>query len=99
MNAAVPINYLAVVVAALAQYVIGSIWYVAIFRGAWAKLSGLSEMKIAVLGVVLSLVGSLFMSWVLHHALIFGEAYLKTSGIGAGLTKWPAEEGAGILSS
>jgi hypothetical protein len=80
-----PINYLAVAVAGVVQYVIGSVWYAAIFRKAWTRLSGLTEMKVTALSVILSLVGSLLTSWVLDHALIFGAAYLKASGVGAGL--------------
>ncbi len=81
----VPVNYLAVVVAAVATYVIGIIWYAALFRKAWLRLSGLSEMKVSVLSVVLSLIGAFLMSYVLHHALFFASAYLKVSGVGAGL--------------
>ncbi len=85
MDNAPPINYLAVVVAAVVQYIIGSVWYAALFRKAWTKLSGLSEMKITVLSVVLSLVGSFLMSWILDHALIFANTYMKTGGVGGGL--------------
>jgi len=81
----VSVNYLAVVVAAVANYIIGAIWYAAIFRNAWTKLQGVSEMRMSALSVILSLVGAFVMSWVLAHALIFSAAYMKTSGIGAGL--------------
>jgi hypothetical protein len=80
-----PINYPAVVVAALANYVIGAIWYAALFRKAWAKLSGVAEMKVTVLSVILALVGAFLMSWVLDHALIFASAYVKMTGAGGGL--------------
>ncbi len=81
----VPVNYLAVVVAALANYVIGAIWYGALFGKAWIRLSGATDMKMTAGSVVFSLIGALFMSYVLHHALVFASAYLKTSGVGAGL--------------
>ncbi|HVO40366.1 MAG TPA: DUF1761 domain-containing protein [Spirochaetia bacterium] len=80
-----PINYLAVVVAALANYVIGAIWYAALFRKAWAKLMGMAEMKVTVLSVVLALVGAFFMSWVLDHAIIFAGTFMKIAGVGGGL--------------
>jgi len=81
----VPVNYLAVVVAAVANYLIGSLWYGVLFRNAWQKFSGVSEMKITALSVVLTLIGALLMSYVLQHALFFANQYLKTSGIGGGL--------------
>ena len=81
----VPINYLAVVVAALANYITGAIWYAALFRNAWTRLAGVAEMKVTVLSVVLALIGALLTSYILDHALIFANVYLKTSGVGGGL--------------
>jgi hypothetical protein len=81
----VPINYLAVVVAALANYIIGAIWYSALFSKPWLKLSGVKEMKVSAVSVVVALIGAFFTSWVLAHAIIFGGTYLKTTGVGAGL--------------
>ncbi|HVP20153.1 MAG TPA: DUF1761 domain-containing protein [Spirochaetia bacterium] len=81
----IPINYLAVVVAALANYVIGAIWYSALFQKPWLKLSGVSEMRISVLSVVLALIGALLTSYVLDHAIIYAAGYMKTAGIGGGL--------------
>jgi hypothetical protein len=82
----VPVNWLAVIVAALANYVIGALWYGVLFRKAWLRLSGVSEMKVTALSVILALVGALLTSWILGHAITFASAYLKTSGVGAGLT-------------
>lgn len=43
----VDINYLAVLVAAIASFVIGMLWYSqSLFGKAWMKLSGVSEKKI-----------------------------------------------------
>jgi hypothetical protein len=81
----VPINYLAVVVAAIANYIIGAVWYAALFKKAWQKLSGIAEMKVTVVSVVLALVGALLTSYILDHAIIFANAYLKTGGVGGGL--------------
>ncbi len=82
---AVPVNYLAVLVAALANYIIGAIWYSALFRKSWTKLMGMSEMKVSVASVIVGIVGALLMSYVLDHALIFANTYMGTSGVGAGL--------------
>ena len=81
----VPVNYLAVVVAALANYIIGSLWYGVLFRKAWQKLSGVGEMKVTALSVVVGLIGALLTSYVLQHSLVFGAEYLKSNGIGTGL--------------
>ena len=84
MNA-VPVNYLAVVVAALANYVIGVIWYALLFRKAWRRLSGASEMKVSAVSVIVALVGAFLMSWVLAHAIVFAGSFMKVSGVGAGV--------------
>ena len=82
----VPVNLAAVIVAALVNYAIGSLWYGVIFRKPWLKLSGVSEMKVTALSVILALVGAFLTSYILDHAIIFASAYLRTSGVGAGLT-------------
>jgi hypothetical protein len=82
----VPVNYLAVVIAAVANYVIGSLWYGVIFRKAWLKMSGISEMKVTAVSVILGLIGALLTSYVLQHAIFFATEYLKTSGVVGGLT-------------
>jgi hypothetical protein len=81
----VHINYSAVIVAALANYAIGSVWYGVLFTKQWKTLSGISEMKLAPGVIVLGLVASFLMSYVLAHALIFASGYMKMSGIGGGL--------------
>lgn len=82
----VPVNYLAIVVAALVNYAIGSLWYGVIFSKSWMKLAGMKEMKISAVSVLVALVGAFFTSYVLAHLLIFAGSYMKTSGISLGLT-------------
>jgi uncharacterized protein (DUF2225 family) len=41
----VHVNYLAVLVAAIANYIIATIWYAAISGNLWKKLTGITEMK------------------------------------------------------
>jgi hypothetical protein len=82
----VPVNYLAVVVAALVNYVIGSLWYGVIFSKSWMKLAGMKEMKVTAVSVIVALVGAFFTAYILAHAVIFAGSYMKTSGIGLGLT-------------
>ena len=81
----VHVNYLAVLVAAIANYVIAIIWYAAIFGKVWQKLTGITDMKPAPMNIVLVFIGSLVLSFVLYHSIAFGNAYVQTSGIGGGL--------------
>ncbi len=88
----VDINYLAVLGAAAASMVIGSLWYGPLFGKQWMALSGIGpdmieRIKAKGMGktYVLAFVGSLVMAYVLAHALIFASAYLKIAGMQAGL--------------
>jgi hypothetical protein len=80
------INYLAVVVAALANYIIGAIWYGVIFSDAWKKMSGITDMKPTPQNIVLGMASALVMSYVLAHAIVFASAYMKASCVSVGLT-------------
>jgi len=88
----VPINYLAVIVAAMASMLIGFVWYGPLFGKAWMKLSGIGSGKIdstkdSSMGkrYILAFLGSLIMSYVLANAILFVASYFKMSGIPAGL--------------
>jgi hypothetical protein len=79
------VNYLAVLVAAIANYVIAIIWYAAIFGSLWKKLTGITDMKSAPMNMILVFIGSLVLSFFLYHSIVFGDAFFKMSGIGGGL--------------
>ena len=81
----VHINFLAILVAAIANYVIATIWYAAIFPKTWSKLTGITEMKPAPLNIVLVFIGSLVLSFVLYHSIVFGNAFFHTGGVAGGL--------------
>jgi hypothetical protein len=81
----VNINYLAVLVSAIANFVIGALWYGPVFGKPWLKLSGVNEFKPNPVNMILGFVAALLMSYVLDHALIFGSAYLKIEGLPAGI--------------
>jgi Protein of unknown function (DUF1761) len=81
----VNINYLAVIVAAIVNYALGSLWYGVMFGGLWKKLTGIPEMKPTAPAIVLGIIGAFFMSFILDHAIIFASAYMNSGGIGAGL--------------
>ncbi len=78
-------NYLAILVAAIVNYVIATIWYAAIFGKVWMKLTGITDMKPAPVNIILVFIGSLVMSFILYHMIMFGNAFLHVSGIQGGL--------------
>jgi hypothetical protein len=88
----VPINYLAVLAAAIANMVIGSLWFGPLFGNTWVELSGFTpehmeaakKRGMAKIYLIAS-AGSLVMSFVLAHALVFASAYFKMGGAPAGL--------------
>lgn len=88
----VDINYLAVLVAAVASMVLGGLWYGPLFGKMWMAQMGWAperaqEMKKgAGKGYAVQFIGSLVMSFVLAHALVFASSYLAVSGVSAGLT-------------
>lgn len=71
----IPVNYLAILAAALASFIVGWLWYGPIFGKAWIKLSGFSseimqsqEKKRQVKrGYLISFLGSVVMAYVLAH--------------------------------
>lgn len=88
----VPINYTAVVAAAVAAFAVGFAWYGPLFGSAWRKLQGISAeqmvaaQKKGMAGTMaLGFLGTLVMSGVLAHVVIFASAYFNVSGAASGL--------------
>lgn len=81
----VHVNYLAVLVAAIANYALATVWYAVIFAKTWRRLTGITDMKPAPMNMVLVFVGSLVLSYVLYHSIVFGDAYVKMGGVEGGL--------------
>ena len=86
----VPVNYLAVLVAALIPMAVGFVWYSpALFAKKWMAMIGKTPEEIMKSGpgkaYAISFAGSLVMAFVLDHSIIFGDAYLHMSGFGAGM--------------
>jgi hypothetical protein len=88
------INYLAVVLAAAAFFVVGAIWYTALFGKAWQKAVGLSEEELksgANMPLIfgLAFLCELVVAWVLGHTyarLAPGPgAMMIALGFGAGV--------------
>lgn len=86
-----PVNFTAVIVAAIVGFGIGWIWYGPLFGKMWRRLVGLSiedmkSMKMSVIGAsVGGLITSFLIAYVLAHGIFFGNAVMSTSGIGGAL--------------
>ena len=88
----IPINFLAVVGAAVAAMILGFLWYGPLFGKKWLAESGMSAEKIEAMKAksmnmtyVIMVVSTLIMSYVLSNALVFASTYLNASGVSAGL--------------
>lgn len=91
----IAVNYYAVIAAAVANMVVGFLWYGPLFGKQWVALMGWSneqieagkeKMKTGAMKVYpIAFVGSLLMAYVLQHFLVFGGVYLGISGISLAL--------------
>ena len=96
MAPAVDINYLAVLVAAVAAMAIGAFWYSPIgFGKQWMKLSEMTEKKIEDekkkgMGktYAVAFAGTLVMSFVLAYFVDYTQAMTIAEGIQAGFWLW-----------
>ncbi len=92
----VPINYLAVLGAAIVAIGLGFLWFGPLFGKQWMASMGITPDKMEAMKAsakekgmgktyVLMSLSTLIMSYVLAHALVFASSYLNVSGIAAGL--------------
>ena len=92
----VPINYLAVVGAAVVAMGLGFLWFGPLFGKQWMASIGITPEKMETMKAeakqkgmgktyAIMTVTTLIMSFVLSHSLIFASTYLEISGISAGL--------------
>jgi len=85
------INLVAVLVAGIFAVVVGAVWYGPLFGKTWRRLIGMSmeDMKNMKMTPVAAMIGgfitALLMAYVLAHGIVFGNAYLGTSGIEGGM--------------
>ena len=92
------INYGAVVVAALATFVLGFLWHGPLFGKQWLAWSGISEKEVAEakkkgMGCMWkSMVGAMFsallMSYIMAHFVDYLEATTVSAGMQAGFWIW-----------
>jgi len=87
-----PINYLALIVAAVVKVVLAAIWFNIPFNAkAWATATGSTpaDMKKRMpLGIVSDLIASFVMAWVLAHAIGYAGAKDIGSGLAVGFFNW-----------
>lgn len=89
----VPINYGAMILAAVLNMALGFVWYGPLFGKTWMGLMGITTDAINAQkakegmwkGYLLTFVGSLVTAYVLAHVLVFASYYTQTWGIQAGL--------------
>ncbi len=89
----VPVNYVSVVLAAVANMVLGFLWYGPLFGKTWSDLMGWSKADMEAAkkkgmgkSYALMTLGSFVMAYVLAHSLVFASTYMNVSGVPAGLS-------------
>ena len=84
----VAINWWAIIVSMAVAVALGMLWYGPLFGKVWMRESGIAmpeETPSMAKPIILSLLGALFMAYVLAHSLVFGNSYMGTSGAASGL--------------
>ena len=71
----IEINYLAVIVAVVANFILGFAWYTPIFGKAWAKEMGYDpdekpDPKVLMKGMAFMVIGNFLMAYVLAHNIV-----------------------------
>lgn len=70
----IQINFLAILIAVVAHFVLGFIWYTPLFGKAWAKELGMNTdqkapTSLMVRGMIMNLIGNFLFAWVFAHNL------------------------------
>ncbi len=88
----VDVNYLAIVLAAVVNMVVGALWYSPVMFGKeWSKLVGrkMEDMrKNAGPGYAVTTVGALIQAWILAHIVAWALATTAFEGALVGLMLW-----------
>ena len=85
------LNHLAILVAAILQWIIGALWYSLIFGKLWKSLVGQKQGPTAFSAIVAmtsSFIGGLVLSFVLAHIIIWAEATTFPWGSFIGFMCW-----------
>jgi len=86
-------NFWAVLVSALIQWILGAVWYSpALFAKPWMAMLGItpdpSKRKSMVFGMIASFIGSLILSFVLLHTILWSGVSTWGSGAFIGFINW-----------
>ena len=94
MAQAVSINYLAVLVAAIASMIIGFLWYGPLFGNKWKKLVGFTDKNMKSMkmtpaqSMIVGFITTLVMSYILAHFVDYVQAKTLVDGAVLGLWIW-----------
>lgn len=81
------VNYLAVIVAAIAGFAVGAVWYTFLFSRQWLDAVGITEADIkegrSAMPFVIAIIGHVVMAWVL--AVLIGSLYADAVTLGDGI--------------
>jgi hypothetical protein len=84
-------NPLAILVAALYQWILGALWYSLFFAKPWMALTGHkagSRPKEAVVGMITSFIGGLVLAFVIAHVVMWSGAARLHGGAFVGVVCW-----------
>jgi hypothetical protein len=88
------VNYLAVIVAAIAGFAIGALWYSFLFAKLWMEAIGITEAEIrerrSAMPFVIAIIAYVIMAWALAVLIgsVFADAVTFGDGILAGALAW-----------
>lgn len=86
------INYIAVVVSAVAKFALGAIWYGVLFGQKWMELTGMTEAKAAEANMAVTYGGALasyaLQAFVLAHFVDYTKAQDAKGGAQTGFWLW-----------
>jgi hypothetical protein len=80
-----------VFISAIAQWILGGLWYGLLFRKSWKKLVGYAENekpKNQIFGGITSFIACLLLSYVLAHVVHWAGAMIFTGGSKIGIICW-----------
>jgi Protein of unknown function (DUF1761) len=88
----IPVNYWAVLVAAVVRIALGAVWYSPfLFAKSWQALSGISEAEMKARlpkALAVDVAGSFVMAFVLVHAVVYAGAASLAQGAVVGFFNW-----------
>jgi hypothetical protein len=80
-----------VLVSAVAQWVLGVLWYGVVFRKSWTAMAGVpagQKLKDVIFPLVTSFIACLFLSFVLIHVVSWAGARVFTGGAKIAIVCW-----------